>query len=114
MAIQGQLPKVFLRMMAGCVEGIRRALVLDLVLIAGTAIEQAPSVGPFANATLLAHPRCDVSISLTSDTSDRGVGAIFEQFVDSRWQPFALFSKQLRKPDLMYSTFDRELLARYR
>ena len=32
--------------MAGCVEGIRRALVLDLVLIAGTAIEQTPSVGP--------------------------------------------------------------------
>ena len=32
--------------MAGWVEGIRRALVLGLVLIAGTAIEQAPSVGP--------------------------------------------------------------------
>ena len=27
-------------------DGIRRALVLDLVLIAGTAIEQDPSVGP--------------------------------------------------------------------
>ena len=27
-------------------EGIRRALVLGLVLIAGTAIEQAPSIGP--------------------------------------------------------------------
>ena len=27
-------------------ECIRRALVLGLVLIAGTAIEQAPSVGP--------------------------------------------------------------------
>ena len=27
-------------------EGIRRALVIGLVLIAGTAIEQAPSVGP--------------------------------------------------------------------
>ena len=32
--------------MAGCVEGIRRELVLGLVLITGTAIEQAPSVGP--------------------------------------------------------------------
>ena len=32
--------------MAGWVEGIRRALVLGLVLIAGTVIEQAPSVGP--------------------------------------------------------------------
>ena len=32
--------------MVGWVEGIRRALVLGLVLIAGTAIEHAPSVGP--------------------------------------------------------------------
>ena len=32
--------------MVGCVEGIHRALVLGLVLTAGTAIEQAPSVGP--------------------------------------------------------------------
>ena len=32
--------------MAGWVEGIRRALVLGLVLIAGTPIEQAPSIGP--------------------------------------------------------------------
>ena len=32
--------------MAGCVEGIRRALVLGPVLIAGTVIEQAPSLGP--------------------------------------------------------------------
>ena len=40
--IHGELPKAFL--MAGCVEGIRRALVLGLVLIAGTAIEQVPSV----------------------------------------------------------------------
>ena len=32
--------------MAGWVEGIRRALVLGLVLIAGTAIEHAPSIGP--------------------------------------------------------------------
>ena len=30
-------------------EGIRRALVLCLVLIAGTAIEQAPSVGPHSS-----------------------------------------------------------------
>ena len=48
-AIQGPLPKVLLHMIgvldAGWVEGIRRALVLGLVLIAGTAIDQAPSVG---------------------------------------------------------------------
>ena len=33
--------------------GIRRALVLGLVLIAGTAIEQAPSVGPIVFDILL-------------------------------------------------------------
>ena len=32
--------------MVGCVEGICRARVIGLVLIARTAIEQAPSVGP--------------------------------------------------------------------
>ena len=32
--------------MAGCVEGIHRVLVLGLVLKAGSAIEQPPSVGP--------------------------------------------------------------------
>ena len=32
--------------MAGRVEGIRRALVLGLVLIAGTAIEQVPTLSP--------------------------------------------------------------------
>ena len=39
--------------MAGWVEGIRRALVLGLVLIAGTAIEQATSVGPQKHSCLL-------------------------------------------------------------
>ena len=33
-------------LIAGWVEGIRRVLVLGLVHIAGTEIEQAPSVGP--------------------------------------------------------------------
>ena len=32
--------------MTGCVEGILRVLVLGLVLIVGTAIEQTLSVGP--------------------------------------------------------------------
>ena len=55
----------------------------------------------------------DVPIALTNDASDRGVGTVFEQFVDGRWQPPAFFSKKLRKPELMYSTFGRELLALY-
>ena len=46
-----------------------------------------------SNATLLAHPRCDVPIALTSVASDRGVGTVFEQFVVGIWQPLAIFSK---------------------
>jgi len=66
-----------------------------------------------ASATLLAHPRMDVPIAVTSDACDSGVGATFEQFVDGSWQPLAFFSKQLREPERKYSTFDRELLALY-
>ena len=66
-----------------------------------------------ANATQLTNPHCDVPISLTSNASDCGVGAVFEQFVDGSWQSLAFSSKQLRKPELIYSTFDRKLLALY-
>ena len=40
-------------LMAGWVEGIRRALVLGLVLIAETTIEQAPYVGPAKSVVFL-------------------------------------------------------------
>ena len=48
MAIKGQLPNALLTYdwLSWWQDGIHRALVLGLVLIAGTAIEQAPSVGP--------------------------------------------------------------------
>ena len=39
-------------LMTECVEGIHRALALCLVLIAVTAIEQAPSVGPLVGAVV--------------------------------------------------------------
>ena len=45
--------------MAGCVEGIRRALVLCLVLIPGTAIEQAHFPGSTSSiriSTYVAYP----------------------------------------------------------
>ena len=40
-------------LMAGWVEGIRRALVIGPVLIAGNAIEQAPSVGPLIRLVIM-------------------------------------------------------------
>ena len=36
-----------------------------------------------ADATLLAHPASNTPIALTADASDRAVGAVLEQFVDS-------------------------------
>lgn len=66
-----------------------------------------------ANASMLAHPQPDAPIALTSDASDRAIGAVFEQYIDGVWQPLAFFSKRLRPPEKRYSAFDRELLALY-
>ena len=41
------------------------------------------------------------------------VGAVLQQQVKGNWEPLGFFSKQLRKPETKYSTFDRELLAMY-
>ncbi|GFO31447.1 Pol polyprotein [Plakobranchus ocellatus] len=40
-------------------------------------------------------------------------GGVLEQYVNGIRQPLAFFSKQLRPPEMRYSTFDRELLALY-
>ena len=63
------------------------------------------------NATMLAHPCSDCPLALTSDASDRAVGAVLEQFKQGQWQPLAFFSRQLRNTELKYSAFDRELLG---
>ena len=44
-------------------------------------------------ATLLAHPRHNAPISLTTDASDRAVGAVLQQWVEESWEPLAFFSK---------------------
>ena len=51
--------------------------------------------------------------SLTTDASDRAVGAVLQQRTDESWEPLAFFSKKLRPPEQKYSAFDRELLALY-
>ena len=53
----------------------------------------------------------DYHISLTTDAPDIAIGAVLEQRVGQVWKPLAFFSKQLRTPELKYSTFDRELLS---
>ena len=64
-----------------------------------------------ATATMLTYPRSEAPIALTTDASATAVGAVLEQLVGGIWQPLAFFSRQLRPPELTYSTFDRELLA---
>ncbi len=66
-----------------------------------------------AGATMLVHPRQDVPLSLVTDASDEGLGATLQQQVGKNTQPIAFFSRQLRKPELKYSTYDKELLAIY-
>ena len=66
-----------------------------------------------AKATLLAHPRQNAQISLTTDTSDLAIGAVLQQSVNGCLVPLAFFSQKLRTPERKYSTFDRELLALY-
>ena len=66
-----------------------------------------------AEATMLVHPCTDCPIALTCDASDVAIGAVLEQFAQGRWESLAFFSRQLRKPEIKYSTFDRELLGVY-
>jgi cleavage and polyadenylation specificity factor subunit 1 len=66
-----------------------------------------------SDATLLAHPRPDAPLALSSDASDVGVGAVLEQQTALGWEPLAFFSRQLTSAEKRYSTFDRELLAVY-
>jgi len=66
-----------------------------------------------AHAAMLVHPRPDAPHSLVTDASDHGLGATLQQPAnDGVAHPIAFFSRQLRKPELKYSTYyDKELLA---
>ena len=75
------------------------------------AFNQIPKL--MADATMLIHPRDDALLGLITDASDAAVGAVLQQWYGGAWQPFAYFSKLLRKPELKYSAFDKEFLALY-
>ena len=64
-----------------------------------------------ANAAMLVHPCTGCPLALTSDASDVAVGAVLEQFNKGHWEPVAFFSRQLRKAEIKYSAFVRELLG---
>jgi len=79
------------------------------------AMEQAfvGSKTALAQATLLVHPQPDAQLSIITDASDYGLGAALQQQIGNVTQPIAFFSRQLRKPELKYATYDKELLAIY-
>ena len=94
---------------AKAAHGPRKTLHWTNIMV--TAFAETKSA--LANATMLVYPVSDAYISLTVDASDTAVGGVLEQRVSNTWQPLAFFSRQLRKPEQRYSTFDRELLALY-
>lgn len=65
------------------------------------------------NAALLAHPDCSAKLALVTDASDKGIGAVLQQWKDETWQPLAFFSRKLSPSQAKYSPYDRELLAIY-
>jgi len=66
-----------------------------------------------ANATLLVHPQPDAPMNVMTDASDIAIGAVLQQYLDSRWCPLSYFSWKLSPTEQRYSTFNRELLAVY-
>lgn len=78
---------------------------VDAFLAARTAL---------ADASSLDFPTPDAAISIATDASDTGIGAVLQQHVQGAWKPLAFFSKKLKSAETKYSTYDRELLAIYK
>ena len=64
-----------------------------------------------AQVTLLHHPAMDVQLSLTTDASNSGIGAVLEQRIQGMNQPLAFFSRSYTPAQRNYSTYDKELEA---
>ena len=67
----------------------------------------AEGISPLLDATLLAHPYLDETLSVNSNASDIYVGAWLDHCVNGHWQLVAFFTKQLRNPERKYSIYDR-------
>lgn len=63
------------------------------------------------DATMLAHPAPLATISIITDASDIGIGAVVQQLVKEDWQPLGFFSRKLTDAERKYSAYDRELLG---
>ena len=62
-------------------------------------------------ATMLVHPRRDITLSITTEASDTAIGGVLHQHHQGRLQSLSFFSRQLTDPKSRYLTFYRELLA---
>jgi hypothetical protein len=75
------------------------------------AFDNAKSLLP--SAVPLHHPHSCAKLSLATDASDAHIGAVLQKLKQSIWQPLAFFSKKLSMPEMLYCTFDRELIAAF-
>jgi hypothetical protein len=62
-------------------------------------------------AVPLAHPLPEAVLALDTDASDTHVGAVLQQQGGQHRQPLGFFRKKLSNTEVIFSTFDRELLA---
>ena len=67
-----------------------------------------------SDAALLSFPVPDAEISIATDASGDGTGAVLQQLVNDAWKPLAFFSQKLNSAETKYSAYDRELLAIYK
>lgn len=67
-----------------------------------------------SDTVTLAFPDRDAEISIATDASDSGTGAVLQQRTDGAWKPIAFFSRKLSSSESKYSAYDRELLAIFR
>jgi len=66
-----------------------------------------------AEATLLAHSLENAKLILKTDASNHAIGAVLEQYQEESWKSLGFFSKKLSEIQQRYSTYNRELLAKY-
>ena len=67
-----------------------------------------------ADVPPLTFPCPDAPISIATDASDTGIGAVLQQLIDGTWTPLSFYSKKLKPAETKYSAFDKELLAMYK
>ena len=66
-----------------------------------------------AQATTLSHPNPGAELTLTTDASNTGIGAVIHQIYDGQVTPLCFFSRGLNAAQVKFSTYDKELYTIY-